>query len=299
MQHSQQPLCCQMQPTHGKQYTQSQGQVYTTYDQPELVPNYQPPIVPYPQPPRRKIYITLPQEQGVTGAIIEGIFLLMMDQLPHYLILVYLIASLYKIFVQARSCTRSASKTSSYLLSHRQSYDSQMDLSTNQINLDYLEFYMDLVVLHIHVFYVILSIDFLTIFRVPIDYFAKAVIFQFPNKRFVTIIIAIGNYFIRSFINHIDVAKLERVLVDIHIVVEYPYVFLEIPGLPPASEIVFCIDLLPGIAPLHQSPYLVSFSKKEDSKKQLDNIFVWGFIQISQSPWGTYVIFVTKNDGSH
>lgn len=36
---------------------------------------------------------------------------------------------------------------------------------------------------------------------------------------------------------------------------EYEDVFEEVPGLPPHREIEFCIELLPGTAPIARAPY--------------------------------------------
>jgi hypothetical protein len=38
---------------------------------------------------------------------------------------------------------------------------------------------------------------------------------------------------------------------------EFEYVFQEIPRLPPRREIVFSIDLVPGIAPVSKTPYIM------------------------------------------
>ncbi|GKE51717.1 hypothetical protein Tco_1486873 [Tanacetum coccineum] len=48
----------------------------------------------------------------------------------------------------------------------------------------------------------------------------------------------------------------EKRLEDVPIVREFSEVFLEdLPGLPPARQVEFQIDLLPGAAPVARSPY--------------------------------------------
>nr|GEZ30248.1 putative reverse transcriptase domain-containing protein [Tanacetum cinerariifolium] len=64
----------------------------------------------------------------------------------------------------------------------------------------------------------------------------------------------------------------EKRLEDVPIVREFPEVFPEdLPGLPPARQVEFQIDLVPGAAPVARAP---------------------------SSPWGAPVLFVKKKDGS-
>ncbi|GKE94775.1 putative reverse transcriptase domain-containing protein, partial [Tanacetum coccineum] len=59
----------------------------------------------------------------------------------------------------------------------------------------------------------------------------------------------------------------------------------ELPGLPPAREIEFGIELIPGAEPISKAPYRMA---------PVEN----GFIRPSVSPWGAPVLFVKKKDGS-
>ncbi|GJS26130.1 hypothetical protein Tco_0486750, partial [Tanacetum coccineum] len=70
-----------------------------------------------------------------------------------------------------------------------------------------------------------------------------------------------------------------------------PKVFPEdLSGIPPARQVKFRIDLIPGAAPIARTPYqLASFEMKELSN-QLKEIFDKGFIRPSSSPWGAPVL---------
>ncbi|GKE45806.1 putative reverse transcriptase domain-containing protein, partial [Tanacetum coccineum] len=57
--------------------------------------------------------------------------------------------------------------------------------------------------------------------------------------------------------------------------------------LPPARQVEFQIDLVPGAAPVARAPYQLAPAKMQR-----------GFIRPSSSPWGAPVLFVKKKDGS-
>jgi hypothetical protein len=86
---------------------------------------------------------------------------------------------------------------------------------------------------------------------------------------------------------------------EFDVVRDYPDVFpQELPGLPLPREVEFCIDLLPGTAPISKAPYHMAPAELEELKKQLQELMIQGFIRPSVSPWGAPVLFVKKNDGS-
>ncbi|GJU88947.1 putative reverse transcriptase domain-containing protein [Tanacetum coccineum] len=91
----------------------------------------------------------------------------------------------------------------------------------------------------------------------------------------------------------------EKRLEDVPIVREFPEVFPEdLPGLPPARQVEFQIDLVPGAAPVARAPYRLAPAKMQELSTQLQELSDRGFIRPSSSPWGALVLFVKKKDGS-
>nr|GFA46855.1 putative reverse transcriptase domain-containing protein [Tanacetum cinerariifolium] len=91
----------------------------------------------------------------------------------------------------------------------------------------------------------------------------------------------------------------EKRLEDVPIVREFLEVFPEdLPGLPPARQVEFQIDLVPGAAPVARAPYRLAPAEMQELSTQLQELSDKGFIRPSSSPWGTPVLFVKKKDGS-
>ncbi|GJX64803.1 putative reverse transcriptase domain-containing protein [Tanacetum coccineum] len=106
------------------------------------------------------------------------------------------------------------------------------------------------------------------------------------------------------FLAHVTTKKAEdkseeKRLEDVPIVRDFPDVFPEdLPGLPPARQVEFQIDLVPGAAPVARAPYRLAPSKMKELSEQLQELSDKGFIRPSSSPWGAPVLFVKKKDGS-
>ncbi|GKB46703.1 putative reverse transcriptase domain-containing protein [Tanacetum coccineum] len=65
----------------------------------------------------------------------------------------------------------------------------------------------------------------------------------------------------------------EKKLDDIHIVRDFPEVFLDdLTGLPPVHEIEFCIDLIPGVLLVVKSPYRLAPSEMLELSNQLKEL---------------------------
>ncbi|GJV48828.1 putative reverse transcriptase domain-containing protein [Tanacetum coccineum] len=71
----------------------------------------------------------------------------------------------------------------------------------------------------------------------------------------------------------------------------------DLPGLPPARQVEFQIDLVPSAAPVAQAPYRLALSEMQELSAQLQELSDKGFIRPSSSPWGAPVLFVKKKDG--
>ncbi|GKE99992.1 hypothetical protein Tco_0023343 [Tanacetum coccineum] len=77
----------------------------------------------------------------------------------------------------------------------------------------------------------------------------------------------------------------ERRLEDVPIVREFSEVFPEdLPGLPPARQVKFQIDLVPGVAPVARAPYRLAPAEIQELSTQLQELSDRGFIRPSSSP---------------
>nr|GEW69501.1 putative reverse transcriptase domain-containing protein [Tanacetum cinerariifolium] len=91
----------------------------------------------------------------------------------------------------------------------------------------------------------------------------------------------------------------EKRLEDVPIIQDFPQVFLEdLPGFPPARQVEFQIDLVPGAAPIARASYRLAPAEMQELSTQLQELSERGFIRPSSLPWGAPVLFVKKKDGS-
>ncbi|GJZ87441.1 putative reverse transcriptase domain-containing protein [Tanacetum coccineum] len=96
-----------------------------------------------------------------------------------------------------------------------------------------------------------------------------------------------------------EVKSKEKRLEDVPIVRKFPEVFpKDLPGLPPARQVEFKIDLVPSVAPVARAPYRLAPSEMQELSTQLQELSDKRFIRPSSSPWGAPVLFVKKKDGS-
>jgi hypothetical protein len=78
-----------------------------------------------------------------------------------------------------------------------------------------------------------------------------------------------------------------KAISDVPVDCEFENVFPEeLPGLPD-RDVEFVINLVPGTAPIAQSPYRMAEVKLKLLKAELDSLLEKGFIRPSASPWGS------------
>ncbi|GJT89520.1 hypothetical protein Tco_1078365 [Tanacetum coccineum] len=88
-------------------------------------------------------------------------------------------------------------------------------------------------------------------------------------------------------------------LEDVPIVRDFLEVFPEdLLGIPPARQVEFQIDLVPGDAHIAHAPYRLAPSKMKELAEQLQELSDKGFIRPSSSPWRALVLFVKNKDES-
>ncbi|GKD50419.1 putative reverse transcriptase domain-containing protein [Tanacetum coccineum] len=103
---------------------------------------------------------------------------------------------------------------------------------------------------------------------------------------------------VRVFLAHVTTKKAEdkseeKRLEDVPIVRDFPEVFLEdLSGIPPAQQVEFQIDLIPGAALVARAPYRLALSEMKGIGDQLQELSEKGFIRPSSSPWGALVLFI-------
>ncbi|GKB51525.1 putative reverse transcriptase domain-containing protein [Tanacetum coccineum] len=86
---------------------------------------------------------------------------------------------------------------------------------------------------------------------------------------------------------------------DNNVVTDFLEVFPEdLPGLPPARQVKFQIDLVPGAALVARAPYRLAPAKMKELSDQLKELSDKGFIRPSSSPLGAPVLFVKNKDES-
>ncbi|GJV01385.1 putative reverse transcriptase domain-containing protein [Tanacetum coccineum] len=174
----------------------------------------------------------------------------------------------------------------------------------------------NLLPIHMFDFDVILGMDWLASHRATIDCYARTVIFGNVHQpefvyhgssplKSVKLISAMKA---RTLISHgcqgflasvMDTSLESPNIENLSVVREFADVFPdELPGLPPAREIEFGIELIPGAEPISKAPYRMAPVELKELKEQLQEMLENGFIRPSVSPWGAPVLFVKKKDGS-
>ncbi|GJV11617.1 putative reverse transcriptase domain-containing protein [Tanacetum coccineum] len=174
----------------------------------------------------------------------------------------------------------------------------------------------NLLPIHMFDFDVILGMDWLASHRATIDCYARTVIFGnvcqpefvYHGSSPLKSVKLISAMKARTLISHgcqgflasvMDTSLESPNIENLSVVREFADVFPdELPGLPPAREIEFGIELIPGAEPISKAPYRMAPIELKELKEQLQEMLENGFIRPSVSPWGAPVLFVKKKDGS-
>ncbi|GJU92191.1 putative reverse transcriptase domain-containing protein [Tanacetum coccineum] len=126
-------------------------------------------------------------------------------------------------------------------------------------------------------FDVIIGMDWLAKYHVVIVYDEKVVRIPFGDE---VLIVRGDDYDGRITSKKTEDQSKEKLLEDVPIVQEFLEVFLEdLPGLPPARQVEFQIELVPGAAPVARAPYQLAPAELQELSTQLQELFDRGFIR--------------------
>ncbi|GKA13319.1 putative reverse transcriptase domain-containing protein [Tanacetum coccineum] len=176
-------------------------------------------------------------------------------------------------------------------------------------------FEIDLMPIELGTFDVIIGMDWLVKHDAVIVYGEKIVRIPYGNKMLIVesnkgvsrlkviSCIKARKYVKRAcylFIAHVtEKRSKEKRLEYMPVIHVFPDVFPEeFPGLPPARQVEFRIDLVPGTAPVTRAPYRLAPFEMKELSVQLQELLEKGFIRLSSSSWGAPMLFVKKKDGS-
>ncbi|GKF31319.1 putative reverse transcriptase domain-containing protein, partial [Tanacetum coccineum] len=116
-------------------------------------------------------------------------------------------------------------------------------------------------------FDVIIGMDWLAKYHVVIVYDEKVVRIPFGDE---VLIVRGDDYDGRITSKKTEDQSKEKLLEDVPIVQEFLEVFLEdLPGLPPARQVEFQIELVPGAAPVARAPYQLAPAELQELSTQL------------------------------
>jgi hypothetical protein len=162
-----------------------------------------------------------------------------------------------------------------------------------------VDFVANLIVLESKGIDIILGMDWLSKHKVLIDCAKKSIKLTTPEGKELEFV-AEPVVTTKGVANHVKVNKLDASQgPEVPVVSGFPVVFPEeLPGMPPDRDIEFVIELMPGTAPIHKSPYRMVTLELAKLKEHIKELLEKGFIHPNSSSWGAPVIFVLKKDGT-
>ena len=154
-------------------------------------------------------------------------------------------------------------------------------------------------------FDVILGMDWLTAYKVVIDYErtrvtaytqnGTRVVFQGDKHDILPQIVYESRCQgqLAGWLASLTLENEERLNLDLpRVVCEYVDVFPdELPRLPPWRVVDFGIELHPGTSPISMTPHKMAPVELQELRVQLQELLDKGFIRPSTSPWGTWFYF--------
>jgi hypothetical protein len=162
-----------------------------------------------------------------------------------------------------------------------------------------VDFVANLIILESKGIDVILGIEWLSKHKVLIDYAKKSVkltTLEGKGMEFVAELVVTAN----GVANHVKVNQLDASQgSEVPVVNEFPDVFPEeLPGMPPDRDIKFVNELKPSTTPIYKTPYRMATPELVELKEHIKELLEKEIVHPSSSPWGAYVIFVPKKDGT-
>ena len=169
---------------------------------------------------------------------------------------------------------------------------------------------VDLRIMDMSEFDVILGMDWLTAYRVVIDFECRRVttytqdgtrvVFQWDKHDILPHIVYESKCQgqLAGWLASLTLEDEVRPDLDLpRVVCEYADVFPdELLGLPPHRDVDFDIELHPGTSPISMTPHRMAPVELHELRVQIQELLYKGFIRMSTSPWGAPVLFAKKKD---
>jgi hypothetical protein len=160
------------------------------------------------------------------------------------------------------------------------------------LKIRWVDFVTNLIVLELKGIDVILGMDWLSKYKVLINYAKKSIKLATPEGKEMEFV-AEPVVTVKGVANHAKVNQLDASQgSEVQVVNEFLDVFPdELPGMPPNRDIEFVIEFKPGTTPIYKTPCWMATLELAELKEHIKELLVKGFIHPSSSPWGAPVIF--------
>jgi hypothetical protein len=162
-----------------------------------------------------------------------------------------------------------------------------------------VDFVANLIVLESKDIDVILGMDWLSKYKVLINYakkFVKLTTSERKEIEFVTEPVVTAKGVVnRAKVNQLNVSQGS----EVPVVNEFSDVFSEeLSGMPPDRDIKFVIELKLGTSPIYKTLYRMATPELAKLKEHIKELLEKVFIRPTSSLWGAPVIFISKKDGT-